>query len=488
MYPVDDTYIHMAIGKTLSSDYVWGITGEEYSSASSSVLYSLILGILFFLFGKNDYLPILVNLIAFSGILYAVYKISLKERLGTGVQVVLLLGIICILPGYSLVLIGMEHSMQLLFNLAFFYVSSLVLSQEKPAPRLWKMLYILGALSGLVRYEGLFIVFVVGLLLFFRKKYMHAVMLGAASVAPLVLFAAYSLFHDLYPIPNSVLIKSDKPSGEGRWLHLFFNWATKLHREPFIWTMFIGAVGIILKSWFGKLRRLGLFVLVILLVYMIHMNFARFGILGRYEAYIILAFFVAVGIFYRRVLQQSNWSIVRWGLVVLVAIPFVLRAWQVSQGTWMGIKSIHGQQYQMARFVEKYYPNETVAINDIGTTSYFTNAKVLDLYGLASMEVTRMRAAGKYNRNALDQLVKDKNVALIMIYDEWFKDKISKDWVLISKWRIKENNVCAFNEVSIYAPSIGQAARLRKNLSEFQNTVPAGIMQVEYNEPVFANH
>ena len=50
MYPLDDTFIHMALARNLSYHGNWGMNPYEFASASSSVLYTLLLAGLFKLF------------------------------------------------------------------------------------------------------------------------------------------------------------------------------------------------------------------------------------------------------------------------------------------------------------------------------------------------------------------------------------------------------------------------------------------------------
>ena len=43
IYQNDDIYIHMAIAKNVANHGVWGVTQHEFTSSSSSILYTLIL-------------------------------------------------------------------------------------------------------------------------------------------------------------------------------------------------------------------------------------------------------------------------------------------------------------------------------------------------------------------------------------------------------------------------------------------------------------
>ena len=57
MYPLDDTFIHMQIAKNLAFHHTWGIVPGEFASASSSLLYTLILAFLFKVFSFQPGFP-----------------------------------------------------------------------------------------------------------------------------------------------------------------------------------------------------------------------------------------------------------------------------------------------------------------------------------------------------------------------------------------------------------------------------------------------
>src|ERR1700748_216258 len=60
MYPLDDTFIHMTVAKTLALHGTWGIAPGEFESASSSVGYTLLLAGLFRVFSVHAYIPFAV--------------------------------------------------------------------------------------------------------------------------------------------------------------------------------------------------------------------------------------------------------------------------------------------------------------------------------------------------------------------------------------------------------------------------------------------
>ena len=58
IYPLDDTYISMAMGKNLAEHGVWGVTRHEFSSTSSSLIWPLLLAAADRVLGTNELVPL----------------------------------------------------------------------------------------------------------------------------------------------------------------------------------------------------------------------------------------------------------------------------------------------------------------------------------------------------------------------------------------------------------------------------------------------
>src|SRR5258706_7270458 len=91
MYPMDDVFIHMALAKNLAYYHNWGISRYEFASASSSVLYTLLLAGLFRLFSVQVIIPFLINCITGIFLLAVVQRWLRKENINNGPQLILLL-------------------------------------------------------------------------------------------------------------------------------------------------------------------------------------------------------------------------------------------------------------------------------------------------------------------------------------------------------------------------------------------------------------
>src|SRR6476661_899083 len=64
IYPVDDAFIHMELAGNLSRYGNWGINSHEFGAASSSLLYTFLLALLFRIFSVQVIIPLIVNVIA----------------------------------------------------------------------------------------------------------------------------------------------------------------------------------------------------------------------------------------------------------------------------------------------------------------------------------------------------------------------------------------------------------------------------------------
>jgi hypothetical protein len=143
----------------------------------------------------------------------------------------------------------------------------------------------------------------------------------------------------------------------------------------------------------------------------------------------------------------------------------------------IAMKNIYDQQYQMSSFINKYYAGKHVAVNDIGAVSYFGNAYVLDLWGLGNKETLDARRRQEFNTGFIRQIVTDRNVHLLIVYEKWFEKfgGIPKTFVKVATWKISNNIVCNDDTVSFYAPDNARAGTLRSNLIDYETLLPTSV-------------
>ena len=64
IYALDDPYIHMSVARNLAAHGVWGLRGDEFASASSAPLWTLLLGAIYRVAGPGDWTPLVLNALA----------------------------------------------------------------------------------------------------------------------------------------------------------------------------------------------------------------------------------------------------------------------------------------------------------------------------------------------------------------------------------------------------------------------------------------
>src|SRR3984957_12625425 len=80
VYPIDATFIHMVVARTVALQGNWGISGHEFESASSSILYTLLLAGVFKGFSVHFFMPLAVDLVARILLLAGVRSALVEER------------------------------------------------------------------------------------------------------------------------------------------------------------------------------------------------------------------------------------------------------------------------------------------------------------------------------------------------------------------------------------------------------------------------
>ncbi len=86
-------------------------------------------------------------------------------------------------------------------------------------------------------------------------------------------------------------------------------------------------------------------------------------------------------------------------------------------------------------FLKDFYQEQPVAVNDIGAISYFANSRVVDLFGLASMEVANAYRERRFDRDTIDQITQKEGVRVAIVYDDWFQTReiggFPEQWVRV---------------------------------------------------------
>lgn len=478
-YPLDDTFIHMAVSKNLALFGNWGITPTGFVSTSSSPLFTLVLALFFKLFSVNMLMPFVISCIGTVLLLLAMNKelnnysaLSSFNKIAC-VTVTIICGTI---P--AMTLLGMEHTLQIAFTLFFVHgAASFLHSSGKN--HLWSTVC-WAALMTATRYENVFFIMAAFILLAWQKQFKTAIIIAVAGALPLALFGIYSKLQGGYFIPNSVLIKGNQN------LKYFLNGGTSLLQAT---TSISGLIVIALVIVYNRLRVknfdrdfwiLAMFIIAGLL----HSVLASFGWFYRYEAYLIVLGSFQLCKMALAWWQQHGLEGIRKNIIPALAIAAIMYSLPVRglnsfRNATRAIYNIYEQQYQMGLFLQQYYKGQTVAANDIGAITYMASLNTIDMWGLGNNQVAKARKNMYWNNEFLQKVVADNHTRISVMYDSWFDRDLPKNWVKVATWEMPYNYICGDIKVTFYGITENEAALLKTNLSSFAPQLPADV-KVEY--------
>jgi hypothetical protein len=494
VYALDDAYIHMAMAKNFARHGVWGVTSHAFSPATSSVLWTFILSFSYLVWGAHDPLPFILNLVFAILVLVAGHLILDQFRLSRLYQFLLLLCLLLLTPLPVVIFVGMEHTAQILLDLLFAYRAARLLSKAGPdsGPSEVRWLLLLSALVPLIRYEGLFLIAVVCVLLLLRGRVVLAFASGAAAVLPVAVFGYISVREGAFWLPNSVLLKAADPArGVGA---LLAHAAAQLWAAPYLWQLLLLASLLYLArrgkgrdKWEVEQSLLLIFIFTTLL----HVSLSLVQVwFYRYEAYLVALGIIACGLSLRGMFDAGalkrggTMPLIRlaaFALLLSLSLISLTKRSIVSIGrTPQATTNIYQQQYQMARFLRDYYQGSAIAANDIGAINYLAELECLDLWGLATTEVARAKRAGRYNTQRIRELAEAKHARIAIVYDSWLDEYggAPPEWVPVGRWRIPNNVVCRDDTVTFYAVQPSETEYLIESLREFGPRLPAGVGQL----------
>lgn len=478
-YPLDDAYIHMSISRSLMQHGVWGVTPYEFTSTSSSILYTLILSVFFKLFGTKILVPLAINVVSGLVLIYWL-SATLRPFLNRLQLTISHLVWILLVPIAGMCILGMEHVIQIGLCTAFFWYTYALLSGAKKSIPLY---FLLASLCVMTRYESLFLIgLTAAMWALIMRKWPLAIGLVAFMMMPVVVFGVYSLSHGGFFLPNSLLAKSQLGSSgivgfarlfSSKWL---FNSlpAALLFFPIAFWLMFP-----IQKIQELPKKPLHICWLVLAVTIISHVALANLGWMFRYEAYLIGLTFFACSLSFP-LLQHHLKPFSLWWKVALAVLSIFLCFSIVSRFAIIGftnraIKNIHDQQWQMGSFVAQYFPGKTLAIGDIGAVSFLNpQSKILDLEGLASNEILLQK--NKIDSNFLKAYAAKNKATIGLFYTHLYKGKIPSSWELLGTWRLTDNFVGAGAEVGIFALEEQSRDSILLALKSYQPVLPASVI------------
>lgn len=486
IYPLDDAYIHLALARNFAENGVWGVNPGSFDSASSSILYTLILSGLIKLFGESVYYPLLVNVVAGYGTVYYAYK-YFSDFYG---KKELLWGLILLIPYCQLcymILIGMEQTLHILLTVVMLYYLVKNLKSGFAGSDGLK-LFIVSILFGAVRFESMFFISILAFLLLIRKNWKVSLMVFFAGFLPIIIFGIFSVQSGGYFFPNSLLMKGNYPESHffvsvwnifknGILLNISFY---KLFLAPFLILVFYFLSKYKTFDW-KKIIDNEVVTITVFGTIVLHSLFAV--IRYRYESYLMAALVlilvpIAVSFFTQKQVRgkaslYKKLVLGSFSLVLFYSFYISVIGYKVVK---YASKNIEEQQIEMARFLHLFYPNQKIVANDIGAISYFSNVEIFDIAGLASTNVAGFYLDNKHletdvfekkYHDYMSGIIQKDRFRVAVIYPKWFPDGVPADWIPIVSWTIKKKMGVANQTVVWYAVNEKEADILFQNLKKF---------------------
>lgn len=490
VYALDDAYIHMATAKHFALQGVWGVTSDGFTSATSSPAWTLLLVLVYAVLGVNDWSPFILNIFAATAALLLVYRAFQHQP--AWLRLFVLFALLLCTPFVWLTFIGMEHLLHTLLVLALIFRLAPYLQTNASPHRFASVALHLTLAAGttFVRYESVFVIAVLCAALVWRGRWRLALLVAFAAALPIVVYGIISLSHGWNFLPNSVLIKSEgafyvEGDAFNYWLYSVF---ANLTRYPHLLMLVFIASGLLFLP---NIQRPLL--IVFILTTLLHVRFAGAGTHYRYEAYLVALGITVLSAEYRvlntelkrafSITSCSALSVSRWfkllsfaALSLYAVLPLFRRALVTLQEVVPATQNIYQQQYQMAMFLREYYPNSTVVLNDIGTVSYYADIHLIDVIGLANIDVARARQTVTYTPERVAQITADADIAVV--YDSWLRHNTPLTWQPVGSWQLVMNNiVLGGTTVTFYAADPAARDSLTANLLQYSSRLPANVTQ-----------
>jgi hypothetical protein len=496
VYPLDDPYIHMAMAKNLIAHGIYSPGTDSFAAASSSPLWTFLVAACFLVIGLRDWLPFVLNL--FFGVCAIVMASSLLRRSGVGALGATLAGLamMYLTPMIPVAFAGLEHMAHLFSMLLILRIASDELRREKGGALFPLALACAFAVS--LRYESLFFIgLLAGIFVAYRRP-LHAGVALLGALLPVCVFGLWSLANGGFFLPNSLLLKGHFPQpfnastiGQLLYERGVLGIVRSMHLAPMAIALLASAVAALFAR--GR-KELPLLLLAVSSSILLQVSFAAIGFFYRYEAFLlamgIVLIAVALSALFRQQREATHGRAIRIVLVLAFVVaqavllrPVQLRATWALETCMPASRSIYRQQYQLARFVGvEFAPGTWIAANDIGCISFFTDARVLDLYGLASNDITAMRRSGRYTAAAIDSQLCLHGVSYAMLYCSWFENALSPggsalpaSLIEAGSMKIADNHGCADSVVHFFGSDRAHADTMAARLGRFRSSLPTGV-------------
>jgi hypothetical protein len=494
VYVIDDPGIHLAIARNLVEHGTWGVSPGVFESASSSPAWTLLLaGVLGVASPLGSVAPLVGNLAGAVWILWIFatrqhFPVLAKGNWGSWAFVLVLP--LCGLFLAGLAYTGMEHTLHAAVSLQAVVLLALMI--DGSASRRQRVAYfaLLFAASAL-RFETMFLAIGCGAALLFatsqrmggpetaarwpiRRRIVDIVGTALAAGIPVLVVGVVDKAFDRRFFPNSIVAKTSLGKDQAI-IPTWDRYLTQFNTDALLAALVLLAIVYVAFVWSGLRGRNAGLAIAFAVAAVLHIAFASIGWYERYQAYLVI-----IGIF---LLLRVATEVVlpRWREALLVCatlamIVLSLDRLSVLSTTPLAASNTYRQQYQIGRFMDRYYEDRPIAVQDLGYISFLHDGPVVDLNGLGSHEVIDLVREHKFDKQAMQDLIEREDVEAIALYADAYAFRLPSNWIPVGEWSLGQKKVSPlYSTVTFYAPSERLAQRLDRNLRAFRSQLPPGV-------------
>ena len=122
------------------------------------------------------------------------------------------------------------------------------------------------------------------------------------------------------------------------------------------------------------------------------------------------------------------------------------------------------EQYQTAQFIHRYYPGDTVIVNDLGAVTYYTQARILDLVGLGDIEPLRIMRRTAYTSSEVVAWTGSYRPSIAIVSLGWGVSLplIPPEWLNVAVVEVPPNR----NRIGFFAVDRKQGFTLRASVAQ----------------------
>lgn len=501
IYALDDPAIHLSIASNLVHHGTWGVVPGHFEAASSSPLWTVLLGafILVAPFAA-DYAALILNgaaalvILAILARLQGTLHPSRKRPLDV-LSTVVVTAVVLFLPGATFV--GMEH----LLHLALLLAAIHGLLNPRPDGSLVRRVgpYLLLVLASSARLETAFVALALGIALLalclrradgrdvpaWGSQLRRVTLIGLASGVPLALYAGFNRALGQGWLPNSVMAKSATLNGGSRTPNL----GAALDRfttDPVLSFVAVSCAILAVIAW-PQRRPWFVPATTVALGTLFHVTFAQVGWYERYQVYLLgLGVYTAL-LAARELLPAPSEERGELRLAPLLVLSLLLlSSTKISLTVEVpkAANDTYQQRYQAGLFLQRYYRDRPVATGELGYISLEHDGPLTDLLGLGDYDVLKAREAadGKPGQAYWLRLGRDRGFPVAAVYPSTLFFETPDEWILVGSWTLPRQPITAFERsFQFWATTPEEVAPLRAHLEEFESELPAGVT-TEFND------